>query len=53
MHIPTQSSKNAIHTPKHENFPEEASLEPNIPNYSFINIDSDTDSLDKMMPSFE
>ena len=45
VHMPTQSPRHAVQTPKHENVPEKASLKPNSPNISFVNIDSDTDSL--------
>ena len=53
MHTPAQSPKHAIHTVEHENVPEEASLKPNSPNCSFIVIDSDMESLEKMMFGFE
>ena len=48
-----QFPKHAIHTSKHENDLEEAPPKLNSPNCSFINIDSDIDSSEKMMSSFE
>ena len=53
MHTPTQSPKHAIHTSKHEYVLEKAYPKPNSPNCSFISIDSDIDSLEKMIFGFE
>lgn len=51
--MPTQSPKHAIHTLEHENVPEEAPPKKNSPNFSFVNIDSDTNSSEEMMSGFE
>ena len=51
--MPKQSPKHAAQTPEHENVPKKASPQPNSPNISFVNIDSDMDSLEEMMSSFD
>ena len=49
VHTPMQSPKHTIHTPEHESDPEEIPPKPNSP----INIDSETDSLEKIVFGFE